>query len=88
MLNLRQSLLNLRLEVLLALAVVKRADELVLGGVLVDLLVDDAVGVVVALGVLPQLGGGVVAAAADVAHPRVLPRLVRAVRVRVQRVLK
>ena len=77
-----------RLEVLLALSVVQRADELVLGGVLVDLLVDDAVGVVVALGVLPQLGGGVVAAAADVAHPRVLPRLVRAVRVRVQCVLK
>ena len=40
------------------------------------------------LGVLPQLRGGVVAAPADVAHPRVLPGLVRAVRVRVQRVLK
>ena len=40
------------------------------------------------LGVLPQLGGGVVAAPADVAHPRVLPGLVRAVRVRVQSVLK
>ena len=38
-----------RLEELLAPAVVQRADKLVLGGVLVDLPVDDAVGVVVAL---------------------------------------
>ena len=75
------------LEELLALAVVQRADELVLGGVLVDLPVDDAVGVAVALGVLPQLRGRVVAAAAYVADPRVLAGLVGAVRVRVQRVL-